>query len=68
MKEERADHPMDPRSTETSSHKWPQNCPLDRKQGLGGWAKGMGSVACREARQLAGRRGEQDTQKLQGGC
>ena len=39
MKEERTDHLMDPRSTETSSHKWPQNCPLDRKQGLGGWAK-----------------------------
>lgn len=44
-----------------------QNCPLDRKQGLGGWAKRVGSVACREARQLS-RRGEQDTQKLQGGC
>lgn len=24
----------DPRSMEISSHKWPQNCPLDRKQGL----------------------------------
>lgn len=25
----------DPRSVQTFSHKWPQNCPLDRKQGLG---------------------------------
>lgn len=59
MKEERTDHPTDPRSTETFSHKWAQNCPLDRKQGLGGWTKRDG---------LCCRRGEQDIDKLLGGC
>lgn len=36
MKEERTDHPPDPRPTEPFSHKW---SPLDRKQGLGEWTK-----------------------------
>ena len=63
MKEERTDHPPDPRPTETFSHKWSHNCPLDRKQGLGEWTKRDG--LCRLKRSAPGSRQEEWARRRQ---
>lgn len=55
----------DPRSIELSSRKWPQNCPLDRKQGLV-----TGGDPEPEEREAGGRQGKKwpEGDRPKGGC